>query len=155
MKAVVAVLVAVLLAGCGRSDRSQRCRASAIQTGPPPEWTAPAFADSSPSIRIPYAVADNGSAAAFYFARPLRAGHPRDQANKVLWVMKLPRDGHPLEITARFGGNPSLVMRIARPADSGPGEIYPSYVDLPRAGCWRLALAWGGHRATLGVSVAR
>jgi hypothetical protein len=30
-----------------------------------------------------------------------------------------------------------------RPAPAG--EIYPSYVNVPSAGSWRLALHWAGH----------
>jgi hypothetical protein len=95
-----------------------------------------------------------GRAAAFFFADPLRAGHPTNPANKVLWVVGLPRHGMPLTISARRAGSRSPAVRITRPADSEPGEIYPSYVDLPRAGCWRLVLAWGGHRAAIDVQVA-
>jgi hypothetical protein len=80
----------------------------------------------------------------------LRAGHPVDPANKVLWVVRAPRHGRPLRIVARRGG---ATVRISRAADSGPGEIYPSYVDLPKAGCWRLTLAWGPHRARIDVAV--
>jgi hypothetical protein len=45
------------------------------------------------------------------------------------------------------------VVRIVRMADSSPGEIYPSYVDLPAPGCWRLSLRWGAHAAQLDVEV--
>jgi hypothetical protein len=102
---------------------------------------------------VPYALASDDAAAAFFFAPSLRAGHPTNPENKVLWVMRYPRDGHPLEITARLGSDPARTVRITRAADSSPGEIYPSYLDLPRPGCWRLALAWGAHRARLDVQV--
>jgi hypothetical protein len=46
------------------------------------------------------------------------------------------------------------VVRIQRPPDSSPGEIYPSAVDLPKPACWRLSLAWGSHRARIDVNVA-
>jgi hypothetical protein len=71
----------------------------------------------------------------------------------VLWIVRFPRDGHPLTITARLGADPSDVVRIQRPAESGPGEIYPSGVELPKPGCWRLALAWGPHRASIDVQI--
>jgi hypothetical protein len=70
-------------------------------------------------------------------------------------VVRFPRDGHPLVIAARLASDPSRVVRITRPADSSPGEIYPSYVDLPTPGCWRLSLSWGTHRAHLDVQVRR
>jgi hypothetical protein len=102
---------------------------------------------------VPYALASGGEAAAFFFADPLRAGHPTNPSNKVLWVVRLPREGKPLIITARRAGGSAQVVRIRREADSGPGEIYPSYVDLPKPGCWALTLAWGVHRASIDVQV--
>lgn len=78
---------------------------------------------------------------------------PDNPSNKILWIVRFPRDGHSLEITSRLAGDPSQVVRISRPADSSPGEIYPSAVDLPRPGCWRLQLAWGSHRASIDVQV--
>jgi hypothetical protein len=104
---------------------------------------------------MPYALASNDAAGAFLFAGPLRAGHPDNPANKILWIVRFPRRGHTLKITARLSTNPQDVVHIQRPADSSPGEIYPSYVDLPKPGCWRLSLAWGPHRATIDVQVER
>lgn len=126
---------------------------AAIHRGAPPAWTAAAWSDSRPGFRIPYALASSDAAAAFFFAPKLRAGDPSNPANKILWVVRFPRDGNPLEITARLGRNPAKVVRISRPADSSPGEIYPSYVDLPTPGCWHLELAWGPHRAKVDVRV--
>jgi hypothetical protein len=102
---------------------------------------------------VPYALASGAKAAAFFFADPLRVGHPTNPSNKVLWVVRFPRDGKPLIITARRAVGSSPVVRIKREADSGPGEIYPSYVDLPKPGCWQLSLAWGVHRASIDVQV--
>ncbi len=101
---------------------------------------------------MPYALASGDAAAAFFFAQ-LRAGHPRNPSNKLLWVVRFPRDGHPLEVTARLGRDPARLVRTSWPADSAPGEIYPSEVDLPEAGCWHMALAWGNHRAEVDVEV--
>jgi hypothetical protein len=39
------------------------------------------------------------------------------------------------------------------PDDASPGEIYPSIVDLPAAGCWRLTLRWSGHAASIDLEV--
>jgi hypothetical protein len=142
-----AAAIALALASCGGAApagsrmASVGCAPAAIHHGRPPAWTAAAWADSSPSFSVPY-------------AESLRAGHPTDPANKVLWVVRSPRDGMPLTISARRAGSRSPTVRISEPADSGPGEIYPSYVDLPQPGCWRLALAWGSHRAAINVHVA-
>ena len=134
--------------------RAGRCRPAPIHHRPPPSWTAPAFSDSSPGFAPPYALASGDSAGAFFFAHPVRAGHPTNPDNKVLWIVRYPRNGNPLEITARFGADPSIVVRASWPADSEPGEIYPSYLDLPRPGCWSLTLAWGVHRASIDVHVS-
>jgi hypothetical protein len=102
---------------------------------------------------VPYALTSGDTAGAFFFAPRLRAGNPENPSNKVLWIVRSPRNGHPLTITARLNADPSEVVRISRPADSSPGEIYPSDVDLPKPGCWRLSLAWGPHRAHIDVQV--
>jgi hypothetical protein len=159
----LAAAVALLLAACGGSTSTTTstratvaaatCVAAPVHTGAPPGWTAAAWADSSPGFRVPYSLASDNAAAAFWFAPRLRAGHPENPTNKVLWIVRFPRNGHPLEITARLAGNPAQTVRISRPADSEPGEIYPSYVDLPTPGCWRLQLAWGSHRASIDVQV--
>jgi hypothetical protein len=123
-----------------------------IHHGAPPAWTAAAWSSSSPGFRVPYSLASGDAAGAFFFAS-LRAGHPTNPSNKVLWIVRFPRDGHPLNVTARFGGKPVDVVRTSWPADSEPGEIYPSGIDLPKPGCWHLALAWGSHRASVDVEV--
>lgn len=130
-----------------------RCVPAPIHGGRPPAWTAAAWSDSSPGFTAPYALASGDAAGAFFFAPRLRAGHPDNPSNKVLWIVRFRRNGHPLTITARPGVGASDVVRISRPADSSPGEIYPSYVDLPKPGCWRLSLAWGSHRAQIDVKV--
>jgi hypothetical protein len=57
----------------------------------------------------------------------------------------LPRRGSPLTIEARPLHASTPLIRHAWPADSSPGEIYPSYVNVPTAGCWRLTLRWARH----------
>jgi hypothetical protein len=174
--AVAAALI-LLLAGCGASGRQGAastaaptstsapakaaqagggaagpCTPAPIHHGAPPGWTAPAWSSSSGPLRIPYALASGEVAAAFFFAR-LRAGHPDNPANKVLWVVQAPREGQPLVIQASTARSPGRTVVIRQEAGSGPGNIYPSSVDLPTPGCWRLALRWGVHRATIDVTV--
>jgi hypothetical protein len=126
-----------------------------IHRGAPPAWTAAAWSDSSPGFTTPYALASDDAAGAFFFVKGLRAGHPSNPANKVLWIVRFPRDGNPLTITARLSTDRSEVVQLSEPAGSSPGEIYPSYVDLPKPGCWQLSLAWGPHRARINVEVER
>lgn len=79
------------------------------------------------------------------FGYPPRAGKPENPLTKVLWIMRRPRNGSPLTIRASPlpGGGPTVPGTW--PADSGSGEIYPSYVNVPRPGCWRITLRWAGH----------
>jgi hypothetical protein len=138
-------------AGAGAANT---CVPAPLHRGAPPRWTAPAWANSSPGLRIPYALASNRAAAAFFFAPSLRAGHPTNPANKVLWVVRYPRDGSPLRILAHSGGaGRPETTRLSFPDNSSPGEIYPSYVDLPTPGCWALTLRWSTHTATIDVQV--
>lgn len=154
-----AISAALLVASCGHSTRlaanASGCAPSPIYTEPPPAWTAAAWSDSSPGFRLPYALASDDSAAAFMFANPLRAGHPTNPGNKVLWVVRFPRHGNPLIISARWSTDPSVSVRIRQPANSSPGEIYPSAIDLPKPGCWKLTLTWGAHRASINLQVQR
>jgi hypothetical protein len=131
------------------------CVATRVHRGAPPAWTAPAWADSSPGFTLPYALSSGDAAAAFFFANPLRAGHPTNPHNKILWVVRYPRNGKPLNIVARSPTDPGKTVRASWPADSEPGEIYPSYVDLPKPGCWELTLSWDTHTAHLDLQVQR
>ena len=47
-------------------------------------------------------------------------------------------------------GSPAVSFSF--PADSAPGEISPSIVDVPEPGCWRFTLEWDGNAATLDLS---
>ena len=129
------------------------CAPAPIHHGAPPTWTAAAWSSSSPGLKIPYALASGGTAAAFFFAPSLRTGHPSNPANKILWVVGSPRNGRPLHIAARWSARPSVIVRSQWPANASPGEIYPSYVDLPKPGCWALTLSWNGHSATIDLQV--
>ncbi len=176
--AALAAALVLLLAGCGPTGRSgagpsaaaptsssppagaaraegdpaRPCAPAPIHHGAPPAWTAPVWSSSSGPLRVPFALTSGETAVAFFWAR-LRAGHPDNRANKVLWVVQAPRDGHPLVIEASPAGTHGRKVVLEEEAASGPGEIYPSDVDLPTPGCWRLALRWGAHRASIDVTV--
>jgi hypothetical protein len=128
------------------------CVPSAIHRGAPPQWTAAAWSDSSPGFKLPYALASKAAAAAFFWTT-LRAGHPTNPANKVLWIVRYPRNGQPLRILARSAAIPTRTARMSFPADSSPGEIYPSHIDLPSPGCWQLTLRWDTHTANLAINI--
>ena len=122
------------------------CGVTKIAHGPVPGWTAPAFSDSrSRTPPWPHAISEGGNVVAIVFGYPLRAGRPTNPANKILWIMRLQRNGSPLTIKARPLHSNAPPVTAVVPADSSPGEIYPSYVNVPSAGCWRLSLRWAGH----------
>ncbi|GAA4235258.1 hypothetical protein FHR32_006719 [Streptosporangium album] len=90
-----------------------------------------------------------GDVVGYLFVRPLHAGKPADASNKILWYVRLPREGKDLVMTGHPKGASGPVVRHRFPADSSPGEIYPSIVDVPAPGCWTFDLAWGEHRDTV------
>jgi hypothetical protein len=110
-----------------------------------PAWTTTAH----PPSGIPYALSKQGNVAAILFGNPLRSGHPTGHSNKILWIVREPRNGRSLNLTARPLHLPSPTLRVVDAADSSPGEIYPSILDVPTSGCWHLMLEWDGNRAAL------
>lgn len=168
MRRCVALVTAGLgIAGCGSAHSVRHagpgprvvaggCGTTRLHHGLLPGWAQPAYSSGSSggsgAPPWPFAVADKGTAVAVMFAFPLRAGRPTDPANKILWIMRRPRHGLPLTVTARpaTGGGP--VVRASWSADSGPGEIYPSYVNVPWAGCWHVTLRWAHHSDSIDLS---
>ena len=57
-----------------------------------------------------------------------------------LWGLAI--DGVPL-------GKTGPVVHYSFPANSSPGEIYPSGVDVPEAGCWAFTLRFAGQTAQI------
>jgi hypothetical protein len=117
----------------------QWCGATKVQRGTPPEWTR-----SAPT-GLRFVVSQHHDVAGFLFADPLVA--PPDRVaynNKVLWVVRLPRLGTALVLDGA-GPTGASPVHLEHPADSGPGEIYPSIVDVPSPGCWHFTLQWAGH----------
>jgi len=110
----------------------------------------PTWASTAPDI--PWVADPTGMIAGFLFADPLRHGHPENPANKVLWVVNGPRNGSPLRVELRPIGEATPVVTDSFPADSFPGEIYPSIVEVPSAGCWHATFSWAGHTAELDLS---
>jgi hypothetical protein len=125
--------------GCGSSQAYQ---------GGVPAWLDTAGAHNNPDF-LPYVITDPPIAAAFLFANPLRAGHPDNPANKILWVVGQPRNGTDLQIAAHPVGATAPTIHASQPANSSPGDIYPSIVDVPQPGCWHFDLSWAGHAAAV------
>ena len=121
------------------------CGATTVVAGSIPAWLDKAGAHNNPS-GTPYVIAHPELAAGFLFADPLRTGHPDSPANKILWVVRTPRTG-PMTIDGHPLGATTPPVHEVLPANSGPGEIYPSYVDAPTAGCWQFDLRWATSHA--------
>lgn len=130
---------------------------TSITTPIAPSCATPSRADDIPSwaksARVPYAVphvlSPDGNVLAVLFGYPLHTGVPTDRQNKILWVMRQPRDGRPLGVTMSLPGY-DVITTASYPAGSAPGEIYPSTINRNEPGCWHFALSWGkGHRASI------
>ncbi|MGH9062738.1 MAG: hypothetical protein ACRD0L_01950 [Acidimicrobiales bacterium] len=117
------------------------CGSTPLRRGHPPSWTASAH----PPTELRYALSEEGNAVGFLFSDPLVAG----TSNKILWVVRQPRGGQPLHVTAHPVGSSRPVVTMSFPDDSSPGFIYPSIDDVPSPGCWQFTLTWNGSRATL------
>jgi hypothetical protein len=115
----------------------------------------PSWAESArPPAALPRALSADGNVLQVNFADPLVAGAPTDRQNKILWVVRLPRGGQPLEITATLPGTDERPVHVSVPAGSSPGEIYPSVVNVPVPGCWHFDLEWNGHHSSVNVGYA-
>jgi hypothetical protein len=101
------------------------------------------------------ATGHDGNAVAFLFAHPLRAGEPENPANKILWVVKEPRGVSDLVITAHPLDAAAPTVHQSEAADSSPGEIYPSIVNVPEPGCWAFTLEWNGNKDTIELPYTR
>jgi len=144
-------------AGAARSTHGQQsqtaltahsCGSTQLLKGSTPAWIGRATDANTPAF-LPFALSDQGNAAGFLFGYPLTAPSRPDMNNKILWVVRTPNGGQPLMITARRVGVSGPVVRVQLPADSGPGEIYPSIIDVPTPGCWHFTLQWPHASATV------
>lgn len=123
------------------------CGSTQVYRDGVPAWLMDAAGGGSGLGALPYVIAHPTVAGGFLFSFPLQAGHPR--GNKVLWAVRTPREDGPLEILAHPLNSPTPVVRETRPADSGPGEIYPDGLDVPSAGCWEVSLSWPTAKAQI------
>ena len=148
--AVVATVALVALDDRGGDERpaARPGCASAVVNAVLPEWARGGFSEAEP--RASFVTGDAGRIVAI-LGGTLSSPPDPVRNNKVLWVAspQAPPDGAPLRITATLEGT-DVVAR--REVATGAG---PSILDLPRPGCWRLELAWGGHTDAMGLVYAR
>ncbi len=134
----------------GAAYASGGCGATPLLLGSAPRWASSA---NPPPIR--YALAKREQIAGFLFGYPLMAGNPQPIPDKVLWVVASPRGGMPLRLTGHPLNAVKPVVSSTWPADSAPGEIYPSEIEVPAPGCWQFTLSWNGHTDTIDLLYVR
>jgi hypothetical protein len=115
-----------------------------------PSWLQDEIQGLTGMGNAPYALAGPTPIAGFILGYPLKAG--TSTPSKILWVVSTPRNGEPLQIRVNPSGAAEPVVRVSRPADSGPGEIYPDGVSVPTSGCWHFKLQWASGSAQLDLS---
>jgi hypothetical protein len=129
------------------------CGGTHVYKGGEPGWLDEAGGHNNPT-GLPYTIADPATAAGFLFAYPLRAGNVSNPNNKILWVVGIPRGGSDLHVTGHPQNAITPTIDQSFPADSSPGEIYPSIVDVPTAGCWHFDLSWGKNKTSVDLVYA-
>ena len=113
MRAALAIITALLGIGCSGqaaarptpsstpaatlSAGAAGCGSTAVLRGGIPDWLETAGGHNNPTS-LRYVIGHPALVAGFLFSDPLRAGHPENPSNKVLWVVRMPRDGSPLTI---------------------------------------------------------
>jgi hypothetical protein len=138
-------------AGPAASPLPGGCGTTPLRSGGLPAWTASAGPPDLPSV-----MSHEGNLAGVVFGHPLMSPPAQSgRQNKILWIVREPRNGSDLVLTLTPAGGGREVT-LTEPPGSSPGEIYPSIVDVPAPGCWEVVAEWDGHRATLELSyVAR
>ena len=97
---------------------------------------------------------DAGIVAYFWYPSPdLLFAHGPSDRTKVLWVSH-GQQATDLTIAAHPFNASSPVIRFDFPPASSPVGNYPSAIDLPGPGCWRLEITLGMAHATIDVMVA-
>jgi len=134
----------------GASYATGGCGPRPLLSGGVPSWTGPA----NPPALI-YVLGRHQQVAGFLFGFPLMAGHPEPFTDKILWVVRSDRHGAPLRLTGHPLNAATPVVRSSWPANSSPGNIYPSDIEVPSPGCWRFTLTWHRHTDTVDLWYVR
>jgi hypothetical protein len=122
------------------------CGQTPVRVGGLPAWTASA----GPPASLSYVVSAEGNLVGVLFGAPLQApAATTGRNNKILWIVREARGGQPLTLTAQRVDGPGAEVATTEEADSSPGEIYPSIVDVPAPGCWHVTARWNGNTATV------
>src|SRR5579862_1204148 len=149
MRTAAVLALAALIVGCGSSGRRSAsvaggCAAGSLRLGSGPRWAA----GSNPPASTRYTVAAHDTAVAFLFGYPLRAGNASSPFNKILWIVRTPGSGLTIRATPLHARRPVVAIKVA---DSAGAQIYPSYVNVPAAGCWHMTVRWAGGTDSVNV----
>ena len=80
---------------------------------------------------------------------------PDGSANKILWLTRAPISSSQLTLRAQpaDAATPVVNLKVARVEGY---QQFPSIVDLPTPGCWRINISWGAgstENSTFGLTV--
>ncbi len=124
------------------------CGSTTVLIGGIPDALIRSTGDNAPG-GVPYAVAHPATAAGFIFGYPLHMPSVGiGYSNKILWVVGIPWTGE-LVIDGVPIGKTAPAVHYSFPANSSPGETYPSGVDVPEPGCWAFTLRFAGQTAQI------
>ena len=129
---------------------SAGCGSTAIFKGGAPDWAHALEGSQRYQDIVPYVLASPPTAIGFLYGYPLRAGHPENPSNKILWLVELPPRAGSLDIAAHLNGATASDFSTSA-AFLASGEV-PSIVDAPQPGCWTLDIGWSGHHAAVDLS---
>ena len=160
MQAAWLLLIAPVVAGCtgptvhspvAGSPTSLSC-AGSVRDRVLPDWATAGFSD--PKAPVTQVVGASGGIIGVVFGQPLHAPEPAvGRGNKILWIA----NPHAPVVEATPAAQPPGTLRIDAALEGSDLRVTkelplgPSYVDMPRAGCWNFTLTWGGHRDRLAV----
>jgi hypothetical protein len=147
--AITATILVLVTAGCTSDSTTAATAPTASPTPGPcrsevtrdalPVWARAGFSDDGSGV--PHVFSEHSDLLAVLFKYPPASSADPQDGTKILWVSRLPQEPmQPLVIEATLEG---ATTTLTREVPGGPG---PSSIQLPTAGCWRLALSWSGHQ---------
>jgi hypothetical protein len=136
------------------------CGGTSVGTGP----GLPSWADAGGGGGVPWAVGRPPEAVGILFATELVArGQRPDGSNKILWLTRglVPSSHITLRAQPFDASTPGVTLRVdaATPVVTiglAGYQQFPSIVDLPTPGCWRIKISWGPgstQYSTFGLTV--
>jgi hypothetical protein len=151
----VALISAAMLSAPASEARNANAQATAANPcGTPVQRDAPAtWAHFGAPPRGTPHIAAGGRMYGFLFVPRLRSGNPSNPRNKILWIVNDGSANRVLTVAAHRTGTTDTAHLTFRSVDPA-GRIYPSYVNLPAAGCWSLSITWNGRTTQAVIRVA-